>query len=191
MLKIFLVCIWIFLITSSVLVSQPLDFFREKIEIEVGGNYCKLIGKYFFSNSSKQPLIQTFYYPFIVNDSLPYPDKISVVNNRDNSLIKFKKQKKGIILQAKISSNDTLIYTVEYSQKTPYSMFEYILTTTQEWHKPIVEAEYVVKIPKKFKLDFNSLGYDNKSIQKRFTVYNLQKKYFMPDKNFKIKWGTK
>jgi len=67
-------------------------------------------------------------------------------------------------------------------------MFEYILTTTKEWNKPLAEAEYAIKIPKKFKLAFNSLGYDDKILNKGFTVYELKKNNFMPDKNFKIRW---
>ncbi len=176
---------------TAIIDCQTLDFFKERIEIEVAGDYCILTGKYYFIHSGKQDLVQTFYYPFIVNDSLPYPDKISIVNNKDNSPLKFSKQKNGILIQTIVSALDTLIYTVKYSQKSPYKMFEYILTTTKEWNKPIAEAEYILKLPKKYKLLFNSLGNISKTTEKGFTIYRLYKPDFMPDKNFKVKWGLK
>lgn len=130
-------------------------------------------------------------YPFIVNDSLPFPQKISVKNENNNTYLKFVTEPSGILFLIHVLAKDTVVLTVDFTQQTPYKTMEYILTTTSEWKKPLKEAEYKIKVPDNLYLVYSSLGYDSTKAENKFNYFYIHKKDFMPVKNLIINWHEK
>lgn len=177
--------------SSSVIISQPLNFYKEKIEINVEDNYCNLSCHYYFANTDSLTTNTTIMYPFIVNDSLPFPQKISVKNENDNTYLKYVTESAGILFQIHVLAKDTVVITVGFTQQTPYKVMEYILTTTSEWKKPLKEAEYIIKVPDNLYLVNSSIGYDSTKTENKFNYFYIHKKDFMPVKNLIINWHEK
>jgi hypothetical protein len=176
---------------STIIISQPLNFYKEKIVIDVQEYFCNLSCNYFFVNNDSLISNTTILYPFIVNDSLPFPQKISVKNENDNTFLKFVKEPMGILFQIHVQPKDTVVITVDFTQQTPYKMMEYILTTTSEWKMPLKEADYIIKLHENLQLVSSSLGYDSTKTDNKLSYFYLHKKNFMPDKNLLINWREK
>lgn len=187
MLKIKLNIIVLFLLQSIVL-SQSINFKKEKIEISVKDNHCTLTGYYFFENNDLKDKTQTIYYPFVINNSLPYPDSIFVFDNSTLKTLPFRKLKEGIIFDINIPPGSITQIKVQYRQNLIDNYFEYILTTTQNWKKPLESAEFNILLPSSY-LNPNISYSEDLTIQGTdYIAYTFTKINFMPDKNLIIKW---
>ena len=181
--------IYILLIFSSAnLFSQDVQFFREKIVMEIFDSGCHLKGIYYLKNETEKPIVKNLFYPFIVNEKLPYPDSIKVVDWVDKEAIDFRNSLKGIFFTAYIPKLSIKIYQVDYYQKAPHNYMEYILTTTKFWGNPFDIAEYEIKIPLRYKIKYLSMNYLDKNVENGKQILYVMKKEFMPGKNLIIKW---
>ncbi len=178
-------------IYPAILVSQSFQFLREKIEIEVRGNYCLLTGKYYFENPGFNDARGGIYYPFVINNQLPYPDSIDVTDVKNNSDVEFSKSRTGITFPVKIQPNSISEYKVFYKQKTSYQKMEYILITTHAWKKPLSSAEFIIRIPDKFVLTFLSYKPDKIERNGDFQAYFISKENFLPGHNLIVQWRKK
>ena len=168
--------------------GQSFDFMREKIEIKVKDSHCHLRGEYYFKNPSNKPLARRLYYPFIINKDMPFPDSVSVVDSLNGDIIPFARSDSGVSFTINIPAKSIVIYVVNYYQQTPAKKMEYILTTTQTWGKPFVQAEYIVRLLPHLKLIFCSLPLKLKNDNLKNPQFYVKKENYMPDKNLLIKW---
>lgn len=180
----FLLC-WVIYLNLD---AQPVQFLGEKIEITVYEKYAGVRGQYHFHNKTNQEINRVLFYPFVVNDNLPYPDSILVFQVHDEKIIPFKQQHRGILFTITILPESSAVYQVFYLQKTPACKMEYILTTTQRWKEPLNFAEYILKLPRSFFLKNFSLNPFEKKIQEEHQIYRIGKHNFMPDTNLIVEW---
>jgi len=179
--------LFIFLLVSLSF-TQDLRFFRENIEMTVQDTACTLSGVYYFKNLSDKVKKALLYYPFVINDSLPYPDKIQVSDFFNKHILPFSKTPKAVRFTIRLDPRSIRAYKVEYRQKTAFKKMEYILTTTRFWGRPFQIAEYSVLIPDTLKLIFSSFKKFNKSLVNGQRKYYIRLNRFFPHKNFIIEW---
>jgi hypothetical protein len=168
--------------------AQPLDFFQERIEVAVQGDFCVLKGIYYFKNVGSVPLEQSLYYPFIVNDSLPFPDSIVVQEMGGNRSVEYASSEKGVTFVIHIPPRAVGIYQVSYRQMTRFNFMEYILTTTADWNKPLDVAEYRVSIPQRYQMTQLSLSGAKREKRTGESIYYLRKEHYMPHANLVVRW---
>ena len=72
--------IFIFIMIFSTIEAQSISFKKEIIEVKIIKDFCTLTGDYFFENDSFNIEETQIYYPFVINNSLLFPDSISVYN---------------------------------------------------------------------------------------------------------------
>ena len=178
----------IFIFLAVNVYCQSVQFFREKIELHIYDSYCNLKGYYYFKNISKKEISTILYYPFVVNDELPYPDSVSIKELVNNTEVDFLVSEKGIRFPLHIPEKSIIIYEINYFQRTPANKMEYILTTTQKWKRPLFEAEYIITIPNNTKLYIKSFSFDKKKYLDDRNIYYMKKKNFMPKENLIISW---
>lgn len=180
----------VFIFQSVALPNNP-TFEKEEIQINILGEDCIVIGHYYFKNHSKEPIPnRVLYYPFPVQPDLPYPDSIAIFDSNNNS-VPFSKTKNGVFFKIHIPPLSTVCYKVKFHQPTPNGRYEYILTTTQMWKKPLSSANFVISIPKylyltHLSLDFNKI--EETELSKNYFIY---RKDFYPTKNLIVEWETK
>ncbi len=189
--------------------AQPLQFARERIEVEVLGEECILTGTYYFCTSgptTKQPLSAKepdsanspfniiLYYPFVVTPELPFPDSIQVTDLRSGQVVQFIESDRGIYFPVSVPPQDTAIYRVRYRQKTPSAKMEYILTSTQKWNRPLKSADFIIRIPQEYQLASLSPSFDSFAPgatgekNARWKTYFIHRENFMPQSNLTIQW---
>jgi len=77
---------------------------------------------------------------------------------------------------------------VNYIQELKINKFEYILTSTQNWGKPLSSASFNVFIDSDIGLKSISYKPDIREILKGKQVYRINKEDFFPIKNLIIEW---
>jgi hypothetical protein len=180
--------IFVFLLFSSFVMGQSINFKKEIIEIKIQDGYCILTGNYFFENNELNSSESLIYYPFVINNSLPFPDSISVINLSTLQSTSFLKFKDGISFNVKIEPNSITQIKVLYTQKVPDNYFEYILTTTLDWRKPLESAEFNILLPTSCLNPHISYKEDSVINDKNFLCYTFTKTNFLPEKNLIIRW---
>lgn len=171
--------------------SQVPNFIQERIDVFVHEEYSEVEGIYYFYNPHTKPTHNSFYYPFVLNDNLLYPDSISAKHIKTGKKINFRKSKSGVHFALSIAPSDTCIYKVFYRQKVKNKQMEYILTTTKQWKRPLDFAEYYIHVPSNLQLKDSSYKFDLVGETASSRTYFLKKKNFMPDKNLVVGWRVK
>ena len=134
-------------IYSDIGFCQLPQFVREKIEITVKGDFCRIEGDYYFQNNQSSPLKRTLFYPFPIDSTMKYPDSIKVIDVQKSNNISFIHSKTSIYFPIEIPARKTVLYKVIYWQKTTNNKIEYILTTTQKWGRALKKADFIIKLP--------------------------------------------
>jgi hypothetical protein len=169
-------------------VFQPLNFYREEIEVQVEEHTCFVTGTYYFKNNTSESVEQSLYYPFVVNDSLPFPDKVSVRQANSDRTVSCSRADKGIYFTIQLQPRSIGVYEVSFRQKTPFGFMEYILTTTSQWHTAFERAQYRVRVPKTHRLTFLSLNGSIKEQRGEQVIYTVRKEKYLPAQNLVIHW---
>lgn len=181
----------VLLLLFTTLSAQNIQFQGEQIKIKIGDDQVQVTGTYYFYNPSYYPVSRTLYYPFVVDTRLEYPDSIHVsLSSVDHSLA-YRSESDGIFLSIPFLPEQLITLTVFYSQKTLANQFEYILTTTREWHRPLQFANYIIQIPKDSEVTYLSLDYQEIKYQGNYQIYHIRRSDFMPSENLKIIWKGK
>jgi hypothetical protein len=178
------------LLSWDSLAGQSLQFYGEKIEICILGDNALVTGEYYFRNNTSHPIRRTLYYPFVINQNLPWPDSISVYQVSEKKSLTCRKAKEGILFTLQVPADSRVIYKVTYRQQTPNQKMEYILTTTQKWGHPLVFAEYSIILPKEFKLLDISLVPDSSQSIKHKQIIKINRQNYLPTKNLTLYWKS-
>jgi hypothetical protein len=168
--------------------SNALAFEKEKIRIIVLGDECILRGDYHFKNNSSSPCDRTLYYPFVLRDDLPFPHMISVTDLYDGATIPFSTSEKGITFRISLPPFATKAVLVEYHQKCKSNRFDYVLTTTSHWQKPLKSAEFLVSLPSHLALDSISIPFDTLRVTSDAREYLVRRTDFIPSEDLSITW---
>jgi hypothetical protein len=119
------------IIPFSIIISQPLQFSKETIEVTIYDVYAIVNGVYTFNNKSKNVLNRTLFYPFPLNHSFSYPDSI-FVSDLNNKNIPFTKSSSGIYFSIKVFPDSESTIKVYYLQRIFSDEIKYILISTQQ-----------------------------------------------------------
>ena len=169
--------------------AQSIQFVREKITIEIHNDHCQLIGEYLFMNSTDRLFQGSLYYPVSKTNS-PFPHFFKVTEADENQ-VSFTVGKDGIIFPIYVAAHDSTCYFVEYHQQTPDHFFEYILTTTKFWSRPLTAADFLIHVPEEFQLISLSMKSDKSIKAEDGITYCLHREAFMPEKNLTLRWEDK
>ena len=190
-MRLFVLAAIMILFSTGNLCSQVPNFIQERIDVFVYEEYAEVEGIYYFYNPHTTPTHNSFYYPFVINDYLLYPDSISAKYDKTGEKINIRKSKSGVHFVLSIPPGDTCIYKVFYCQKVKNQQMEYILTTTKQWKRPLAFAEYYIHVPSNLQLKDTSYKFDLVGETASSKTYFLKKKNFMPDKNLVVSWRVK
>jgi hypothetical protein len=130
----------------------------------------------------------SIYYPFVIEENLPFPDSIVVKNTRANKIIRHYKTNEGVYFKIKVPPLGTEVYEVIYHQRTLAKKMKYIITTTKKWGEPLREADFLFHLPLKYNIESLSYEYDRKESDDAYTTYYINKNNFMPERDLILSW---
>jgi hypothetical protein len=175
-------------ITFIFSLSQFPDFYRENIIIRLEDSIAKVEGYYFIFNNSVDDTKIALAYPFPINEDLKFPSTINIFDKTHKNKIPYRKRKESISFPVTISALDSTIILINYTQKCTNKNFEYILTSTKMWGKPLELAEFTIEIDNNLKLLSHSYDFDSTYTDKDKTYYYFKRKNFFPHENIYLRW---
>jgi hypothetical protein len=164
------------------------DFYRENIIITVEDSIAEVEGAYYLFNNNVDDTKITLAYPFPVNEDLKFPSVVSVFDKTHKNEIHYRKGKKSISFPVSISALDSTIILINYTQKCTNKNFEYILTSTKYWGKPLELAEFTIEINNNLKLISHSYEFDSAYTDKDKKCYYFKEENFLPHENIYLRW---
>lgn len=187
MKKLIIFTFFIFTLASFSHAEMPVKFFKEEINITLKKNSVNVRGLYFFeSKSDFDEMKIKMFYPFPVDTSHLYPEKIKVLNPENP--LEFNKKKDGIEWNLYFEPLGVETVLVEYKQKIKEKNATYILTTTKLWKQKIDKATFIIESPEEFKeLNF-SIKPDSVKSKAKKQFYYITRRYFLPKTDLKISW---
>jgi len=168
--------------------AQTVEFAGESINVRIHDSTCELEGVYTFRNSGPSPADRAIFYPLLRTGDLPYPDSVAVMDDVTGDRMHFEPAREGILFHLEVRPERPRRIRIWYRQQTPARRFEYILTTTRSWGKPLDRAEFHIQIPESLRLLSCSPPCDTREQVDRVTVYHVLKRNFMPVSNLAITW---
>lgn len=183
-----IVFIAVVLIPQNYLCCQPIRFLRENISIAIADSNTTLDGIYVFGNRGNTPTGGRIFYPLLNTDKLPFPDSIAVFEEPAHVPLAFTRSHDGISFFIDINPSETKQIRIRYTQRSSHGMFEYILSTTQQWGEAIDSAEFLITIPNSLQLVSCSLPIDSEEHQQHGTIHHIQRTGFYPTSNLIIQW---
>ena len=177
-------------LSHNIILSQPLQFAKEKIEIKIYNGYAVVTGDYTFINKNKKEITRTLFYPFPVNLSFSYPDTISVYDQNNKSVL-FSKSSAGIYFGITVFTDSEATIKVKYTQRISSDTMKYILTSTQNWEHPLEKAVYKILLPKEFYLKDLSIKPYKKDSDSTYNIYIINIENFMPKTDLIVVWARR
>ena len=181
----FILIIGIFLTSVLSVCSQDnLKFDEEYLTFELSRNLFQVSGVYLFS--ANDSIERVILYPFPVERVYGKAFDIHVKDVKTGKDLPFitAKDSSGIRFRTKVSCSSQLL--IGYSQVLESNRAKYILTTTQNWNKPLKFADYKLVVDSGIDITSCSMEPQKKIVQGGKTVYFWQKKDFMPTTDFEV-----
>lgn len=172
---------------------KKIEFSHETICFTVNpDSSVKVEAVYNFFSHAKRATIIEIIYPFPRKSWLLPPELQSLKISANNSIEDIKprrysrKWKFPVLFEPNIPTD---IY-IDYSQKSLTNKSEYILTTANNWKKPLKSADFTIRIPEKYELLKCNYPYIEAPARDGFKCYLIQKKNFKPVKNLTFSWKS-
>jgi hypothetical protein len=162
--------------------AQLPDFYSEELRFAIDSQYFYMQGDFFIAaNKNNTP-----YFPL----SFPVPDgtmglidTFSVYDYSSNSFIKSSKGKSAFYFPADLST-DSIVLHIKYRQRIAGTALCYIITTVQQWGRPLAYASYALEIPEYW--EASSFSLDNPHIVniQGSKIFMWERINFMPSSDF-------
>lgn len=167
--------------------AQMADFSAEYLTFTVNTNYVEMTGSYFFSNRTGKAISLPIVYPFRVNDRQTFPDSIHV-GLADGKSLNFQRRDESIFFTVPLKNPDRTEIVIYFRQPVSQPQFEYILTSTRSWQKPLESADFAIQVPLSQALTKLSFPYERIDTTGDIQVYRLHFENFYPEKNLIFSW---
>ena len=162
-------------------VPLPIRFKEEVIHLDVDEARLDVDALYIFQNRTRARQLITLFYPFPVDETHAFPDRVEVEGAR------YKAAKHGLLLRLRFGPGEDRAVTVRYSQAITRPPARYILTSTGAWGEPLDEAEYQVRWPAA--LEDVRVSYPGEITREGAQqVLRFSRSDFLPERDLVVDW---
>jgi hypothetical protein len=175
--------------------KSSVEFYKEEITLTVNDSEATVHGIYYFRNNTDRSGDFPALFPFYV-DSLslfPHYIKAYLIDSAKTVSLSFRTIEKAgsISLAIPIKPQSTTIWYLDYTQRIKSTHARYIITTTNAWGKPLLEATYRFIAPS----DYDSIRTwptaDSIYKDEAEIVILCHRKNFLPQQDMEISWIKK
>ena len=169
---------------------SPIRFFREYVTVEPSQGSTRVSALYYFRNDSDRRVRQGIRYPFPVDRFHLYPKVVRVWEKTGDGLrpMGFVHRDLHAVWSMELEAREEKVVRVDYIQEIRRPRAVYIVTTTQEWKRPIDVAEFEFRIPSGLDSVRLSFEPDRRTVEGDTIVYYKKFTSFMPDEDLVVTW---
>ncbi|HPI28878.1 MAG TPA: hypothetical protein PLS75_10405 [Candidatus Marinimicrobia bacterium] len=175
------------LVFTGTLYAQIADFSAEQLTFTIHPQFIEMTGIYYFTNRTGQEIKLPIIYPFQVNSHQAFPDSIAV-SLGNGSPLHFEIRKESIYFSVPLLNKEQNALEIYFRQPITRPQFEYILTSTSSWQKPLEFADFMIRVPLTYRLANLSFPYEKIDTTDDFQVYHLHFENFYPEQNLIFSW---
>lgn len=169
---------------------SPVRFYREYVTVEPSQGSTRVSALYYFRNDSDKRVRQGIQYPFPVDRFHLYPRVVRVWEKNGDDLrpMGFVHRDRHVLWRMDLEPREEVVVRVDYRQEIRRPRAVYIVTTTQEWKRPIEVAEFEFRIPAGLDSVRLSFEPDRREVEGDTIVYYVRYDDFMPDEDLTVTW---
>lgn len=172
---------------SITILCQDVKFFGEDITFRLDKEYFIVDGIYWFFNDTDKPVEKIIFYPFPADSGSGEVDSISIYNlSEQREEIALQTNDNGLKYILVMPPGDTIIYRIGYRQRFRNRCVKYILTTTEEWDRPLDWAKYKLIVNDNTELNMFSYEPDRLYKIENEKIFYWEKRNFQPEYDFEI-----
>jgi hypothetical protein len=162
--------------------AQNTSFFKEHIIFKIDSGYFYVNGEYYLKNVDSSTNRIVLFYPFPTDTIYSTVDSLLLFNsNRNLEITNYKTVKTGIIFN--LETDSLTLLCISYRQQLKGNKARYILTTTQQWGKPLEEVTYELIVPADLTITSFSYPPDDQQKIDNKVIYYWSKENFWPMKD--------
>ena len=170
---------------------SPIRFYREYVTVEPSEGSTRVSALYYFRNDSDKRVRQGIHYPFPVDRFHLYPGVVRVWEKNGDDLrpMGFVHRERHVLWNMQLEPREEVVIRVDYLQEIRRPRAIYIVTTTQEWKRPIELAEFEFRVPAGLDSVRLSFEPDRREVEGDTIVYYVRYHDFMPDEDLTVTWN--
>jgi hypothetical protein len=132
---------------------SDLDFYEEEVVLDLNKDFSHVSCTFFVENRSTEPFSGRFYFPFIVDETHPFPEEISISYTVNGEMEKpeYEKKDNRILFDVTFAPEEKTILYVNYSQTNTEPKVTYVITSANDWNQPVEKAVFKVQHPAEWK----------------------------------------
>jgi len=170
---------------------SPVRFYREYVTVEPSRGSTRVSALYYFRNDSDEHVKQGIRYPFPVDRFHLYPRVVRVWEKNGDDLrpMGFVHKDRDVLWSMELEAREEVVVRVDYTQEIRRPRAIYIVTTTQDWRRPIETAEFEFRVPAGLDSVRLSFEADRREVEGDTIVYYVKYNDFMPDEDLTVTWS--
>ncbi len=173
---------------SQAIQAQSLVFFEESLLFEIKDGFFSVTGQYFFRNTGQSDIHQILFYPLPADEDPLSIDSVSVTEiPMAAEPLLVHRSEKGFSFLVSLKAGEEKACQIFYRQKVSHHAV-YILTSTQQWGKPLEKAFYQLNVPMDIRITSFSYPPDYQENKTNERIYYWFRQNFMPDRDFEIEF---
>ena len=132
---------------------SDLDFYEEEVVLDLDEGISYVSCTFFVENRSTEPFSGRFYFPFVVDETHPFPEDISIsyAVNGEVERPEYKRKDDRILFDVSFAPEEKTILYVNYSQMNTEPKVTYVITSANDWNQPVEKAVFKVQHPAEWK----------------------------------------
>lgn len=128
---------------------SELEFQEEEVILDLDEACSQVSCTFFIMNNSTEAYTGMFYFPFVVDETHPFPTDIQVCYsvNEESTEPAVVHRRDRIFFELTLAAQERTVLYVEYAQCNLEPKVSYIITSANDWHQPVGKAVFKIHHP--------------------------------------------
>lgn len=130
-----------------------LEFQEEEVVLELEEEQSHVSCTFYIVNNAQQSYSGMFYFPFAVDETHPFPEDVHVSYTADGEVVEpvLERKDERVFFRVGLMPEERTILYVNYTQPNLEPKVTYVITSANEWYRPVGKATFEIHHPKGWK----------------------------------------
>lgn len=127
-----------------------LEFQEEEVILELEKDYSRISCTFFIINNAENTYSGMFYFPFVVDETHPFPNDIQVSYTTNGEITEPVLEQKNdrVFFRLTLLPKERTVLSVNYAQSNLEPKVTYVITSANDWYQPVGKATFKIHHPK-------------------------------------------